>query len=358
MNFLKFYFPLICFCLLGWNMLSAKPIPRGAIDFGSGALKIQVALVDDKENKIIGEPLYISYVPINLTEDIAANNGAISFKMEQQAFEILRKFKSHALGAAFEHGYSSVQFAGVATAAFRKATNGPEVLKKFSNELNIRLQILSQEDEGRLGFMTAKALFPKIPESNLLVWDSGNGSFQLTSKDNNALKVYQGPLGHGTVRLLLAKDVRNGPPLKASESGNPISIQESEKIAEKLNPLFGDTPEWLANKIADEKTTVVTYGDGEAIFFLTTQALGFTEGNKDRLNMKEATLTLPQARSLAFMFIDQDDQFLKSNGLHFKTVTAVLLVKTVMDHFGINQIQYARTLGNTSGMLISQQFWK
>lgn len=49
--------------------------------------------------------------------------------------------------------------------------------------MGIRFQILQQEEEGKLGFFTAKTLFPRISDEALLAWDSGNGSFQIAASD-------------------------------------------------------------------------------------------------------------------------------------------------------------------------------
>jgi hypothetical protein len=57
------------------DIKSTQSTVRAAIDFGSGAVKIQMAVVDTQENRIIGKPLIAKYVPLGLTEDVATHEG-------------------------------------------------------------------------------------------------------------------------------------------------------------------------------------------------------------------------------------------------------------------------------------------
>lgn len=205
MKQLKYIFITLILCGVINFPLSAENIVRAAIDFGSGVVKIQMVEIDTEENRIVGESLLAKYIPLGLTEDVATHDGLISEEMKQKAISILHGFKEEALNAAAREGYSEVEFTGIATAVFRKAQNGSDLLQIFEENLGIRFQILPQEEEGKLGFLTAKALYPNTPEASLLAWDSGNGSFQMTTKEGENYQIYQGPLGHGTVRVLLSK---------------------------------------------------------------------------------------------------------------------------------------------------------
>lgn len=59
---------------------------------------------------------------------MAAHQGAISQEMQAQALEILKIFKEKAIEAASNRNF---EFVGIATAVFRKAENGKEVLEKI-----------------------------------------------------------------------------------------------------------------------------------------------------------------------------------------------------------------------------------
>jgi hypothetical protein len=79
----------------------------------------------------------------------------------------------------------------VATAAFRDATNGEAVAAQLAHELGIAVQVLAQADESTLGFQSAVSAAADGGEldeegstlNDVIVWDFGGGSFQLSTLD-------------------------------------------------------------------------------------------------------------------------------------------------------------------------------
>lgn len=65
----------------------------------------------------------------------------------------------------------------VATEAFRKASNGPELLARISAQLGVGCRILSGEEEARLGWLAVSDIHP-LP--GLAVLDIGAGSTEVT----------------------------------------------------------------------------------------------------------------------------------------------------------------------------------
>jgi exopolyphosphatase/pppGpp-phosphohydrolase len=323
--------------------LSAQDSMRAAIDFGSGAIKIQMAVV--KENRL--HPLLTKYTSIGLVEDVATHEGRISDEKSQLALKILHGFKEEALQIAAREGYPSVQFTGIATAVFRKAENGNELLQLFEKQLGIPFQILPQDEEGKLGFLTAQALYQ---DPSLLAWDSGNGSFQMTIKEGENYAVYQGPLGHGTVRVLLSQEIRKGPVLQSHESANPVSREEAIELMHKIDGLLPATPDWLREKLKEENTLIATFGDGESIFYLVAQALA---AQKEPVQL----ITLSDVHKVIEAYLGQNDAVFQGANLHLKTLTSAIHLFALMQHFGIEKIHYRRSLGITPGMLIAPQLW-
>lgn len=313
---------------------------RAAIDFGSGALKIQMNEVDPAKGRILGEPLIAKFTGVDLTENVAANNGSISETVAEKALNILQAYKQEALAIA-----KDVKFVAVATAVFRKAHNGPALLAHFEQELGIHFKVLSQQEEADLGFATAKALYPEVPEESLLVWDSGNGSFQFSEKH----QAFMGQLGHGTVRVLLSRDVRNGPVLQSKEYGNPISSAEALELSKKIANLLPAAPDWFCDKLRGKDTKVVSFGDGESIFALVAQALNFLAG--DKAAVKAKTISLPDVVSVMDAFVGKSDKEFEEAGLHGKTLTSAIHLHTAMKHFGIDVLEYKKSIGNAPGML-------
>ncbi len=342
--------------LVAQDVKSSQPALRAAIDFGSGAVKIQMAIVDTETNRMVGKPLLAKYVPLDLSEDVAAHDGYISEEMSTKALSILNELKEEALVVAHREGHTSMQFTGVATAVFRKAHNGSLLLLRFNEQLGIRFQVLPQDKEGELGFLTAKILYPCVPERSLLAWDSGNGSFQMTSKGGENYRIYQGPLGHGTVRVILSEEIRKGPILKPYESGNPILQEEAEELMEKIQGLLPSIPEWLHEQLHSNQTVIVTFGDGESIFALTAQAIAHLNGTEELV--LQDSISFSDVQRVINTYLGQEDETFNAIGLHRKTVTSALHLSALMQHFGIERIHYKRSIGNTPGMLIEPRLYQ
>lgn len=99
---------------------------------------MDVADVHVAENRIVCTH-FSEQTSVLLTQDLRVHNsGALSDTILATSREVLSGFKAAAekLGAS--------DYRGVATAVFRKATNGLEYLQSIADNLNIRVQIISQ----------------------------------------------------------------------------------------------------------------------------------------------------------------------------------------------------------------------
>lgn len=323
-----------------------QQVSRAAIDFGSGAIKMQVANIDPLSNQV--ETLLTKQISINLTEDIASHNGTISPELIKKCYDILSQMK---VDASEISGRDDVHFAGVATASFRKAKNGQELLDQFEKDLGIHFRILSQDEEGKLGFMTAKILFPDQPENQLIAWDNGNGSFQMTSEGN----VYQGPTGFGVVRLLLSKDIRNEPVL-GQGTDNPIWENEKEQLFVKIKAMLPPKPDWLNETIANKNSKIVTFGEGNSLFPVMAQSVAILRGHPEIV--EEAVITLEDMYWLCDVYIGQTDDLFNQHKVYNRTLLGAIYVAAMMEYLGVDKIYYKRSLGNTPGMLIFPVLWE
>lgn len=323
---------------------------RAAIDFGSGAIKIQVNVVDLITNQLMADPLLSKYAILYLTEDMAKHAGRISEAMEHQASAILQSFKEEAMTRSIAALGYPPEFFGIATEAFRKAHHGEDLLKRIETALNIPFQILCQDEEGVLGFKTAKTCFPMIPEEDMIAWDSGNGSFQFTAKKGGNYLIYRGPLGLGTVRVILSKEMRQVPVFQSHQSGNPISKNEAKVLSQHIQEKLLVVPEWLIAKLQSKTTKVVCFGEIESVFFVLAKASS-TLKSQELLDGMQVSLT--DIQEVLKAYLGYDDERLHAIGLHQKTLTSAILVSTVLEYFKIPKIYFKRSLGITSGMLIS-----
>lgn len=184
-----------------------RMVRRAAFDVGSAACKVVVADVDLHAGSVpaITETIFSERVAVQLSDDLAAGQGVqFSDRTLQELREVLFEFKKRAEQAGAE------QFAGIATAAFRKAKNGPEFLLKLQKE-GLPLRIISQEREAMLGFLTANHLCQEIPAYDLVAWDCGGGSFQITAEVPPGFESWMKSVGTSVAKTLLLTKVRCWP---------------------------------------------------------------------------------------------------------------------------------------------------
>ena len=122
---------------------------RAAMDIGSGQHKLCIATVDPTTNSIL-RILHKEQRQVLLNHALVqAGTGLLNDEVLGDSFDALAAFKRRGL----ELG--ATQFAGVATAVFRRASNGEAYLQRVNAELGLGLRVVSQRVEGELGFLAA-----------------------------------------------------------------------------------------------------------------------------------------------------------------------------------------------------------
>lgn len=201
---------------------------------------------------------------------------------------------------------------GCATAVFRNALNGPSFLRELEAATGVTLQVVSQEEEARLGFQTALAAvetqaasqadsevvtvpsdhvdravnqhsamaveLPATEDGHLVVWDSGGGSFQIVRGpavlgDASAMPdaSYLGPFASANALRMCVEDVQGGR-FDDTASPNPVSVDHSTRLIEVLQrALPSPQPVWIRAAPA-----AVAIGSTNSIFYLATDILGVT----------------------------------------------------------------------------------
>jgi hypothetical protein len=162
----------------------------------------------------------------------------------KSGFDAMSKLKKDALDKlAIDCGSSCTvsSWRGIMTAAFRKADNWETAQKELSKAADgLIIKRLAQDEEALYGYypvIKIKGVDPK----NIVVWDMGGGSTQITAFGNDfkinddfiasGAKVIETPVGSGTFENVL----KNG-----SASFNPINVNATAGINFVKNELNKD----------------------------------------------------------------------------------------------------------------------
>jgi exopolyphosphatase/guanosine-5'-triphosphate,3'-diphosphate pyrophosphatase len=187
-----------------------------AIDIGSNTTRLLVAEPVDGQLKAMMEQR--AYTRINKA---LADDGSIPEDKVAEVAEVV----ATQVRLARELGAES--FRCVATAAIREAPNGGDAAARISAEAGVPVDILSEEEEGRLSFVGATKTLGHPVEGRVAVVDVGGGSTELIlgSVPGGAEQVLSWRVGSGALAdELIASD--------------PPSAAEIRKVRDRIDDIF------------------------------------------------------------------------------------------------------------------------
>lgn len=314
--------------------IDAALIRRAAFDFGSGKIKVQVADVDTDQHTIV-QSIYTADTIVPLSEEASHDpQGLFSEALQTRALDAAQTLKQKAI----EQG--ATEFRGLATEAYRIAPNGQDLIDRYFTELNIPVKIISQFEEGKNGF---RALVAEtgIDPAQLIVWDIGGGSFQVTYLDEKeTMQVYMAPFGRVTTKNAIIKHIKNEDP-KSTLSPNPMTREQWEEALCYFQAILPEAPKDLILKLQQEGVRLVGISahPEKLRLFKTYCKEGVLALVEEHLNKSDAELA-DQLRAPVF------------------AVSDLVLVYSIMEKLGIESVDYIRTSsGATSALLIDELYW-
>ncbi len=320
---------------VAWHF-TPKTITRAAVDVGSGSIKLTVAEVDPHSNKI-HRILYSEEHPVPFKRDVQVGGKSIlSEKIQKVAFETLSNLQKELAI------YRPTEWKGIATAASRQAKNAQDMFKKINEDLGIDISIISQNEEGRLGFATAAAV-SRIPQEKIIAVDSGSGSFQITTLIDDHLEVIEGQLGY-IPSLEMLMDIR-GQKLDLQTPPATVTLKEAELLVERMRVKMPPVPRAFLQKSKDAANTIVGIGNENFIFAMGATGVGKNTFNKEELWQAISHYAGKPANEL--------NQFAKPD----TAVLGMVLLYSILDSMGLDQITSYHANGSCEGLLVDRKYW-
>lgn len=283
---------------------------HAAFDLGSGQLKMTVAVVDE----VTGLPLQILYskeTVLLLGNDLKkSRDGCLSEEILRAAEDILSEYRTIALSLG------ATKLCGIATAVFRESKNGAAFIEKVRSKIGINVHLISQEMEGRIGFLTAASASGKAA-SEIISWDSGGASFQIATENNGDLSIYQGPWGTSKVLAAMVQEV-HGKDFRKIQTANPSSIEDIVRLKAIVQRALPPAP-------IDFNKEVVAIGGPSCIFKMAEIALGKYSYTKEEVWSALEQFTGKTDAELAARFPECE-----------MLIARLTLLYSVMEHFGIS----------------------
>jgi exopolyphosphatase/guanosine-5'-triphosphate,3'-diphosphate pyrophosphatase len=308
-------------------------VRRAAFDVGSGSTKMTVADVNACEQRILSVVLE-SAEKVDYKESLSrSSDRRFSDEVVNSGLAAMKRLKSEALSVGVQAG----NFSGIATAAFREAENGRELLDRFTSELGVALSVISQEEEGKIGFYSAMAVSGLRPEE-LVVWDIGGGSMQITYYEGRGLKVFRSSLASVSFKNRVVREIQQS----SSTTANPLSGSELESAVQMARSEFkASLPAALLSRIREAGGVI--HGIGGVHGASLRNRLGVEEYTGEDLRRGIARWSGKTDAEVGGAFASTE-------------VTNLALVLGAFEALGASRVRTWRVSG-TMGVLIHPQFW-
>ena len=189
----------------------------GVISIGSNDIHLLVAATD-------GVATFDRQVNQSMLAELvgAVKGDIIPVKALSQALQDLETLVNAA------HKAGSTTLIAIATEAMREVTNGPAFIDLVSHTLSMEAVLISGQEEAGLDYCWAT--FPPVPQTPLLVVDSGGGSTQTVQGE--------GP----TPAFAKSLPVGAGNMMKQFLAHDPPTIEEIETLNDHISVLVNTLP--------------------------------------------------------------------------------------------------------------------
>ncbi len=307
---------------------------RAAIDIGSGATKLKVAEVNTKTHKIT-RIVFEDELPVAYQSSLADSpDNTFPQEIVEQGIEAIQTLKEKA------NQHCAKRIAAVATAAFRQAKNAPALVDKIRKQTGIDVKVISQKQEGVLGFNGLMAANEKADAARSVVWDIGGGSLQLTAKDhNNEFIVYEGTMASIPFRDHIIGHIQ-GHTLSITKSPNPISLEHASLAMQHAELAAFDVSPDIQQKIKENTSSI--FAVGSLFQFGVKSAVG----NK--------VITQESLHNTIHSLIGQDDKQLGGQFADVK-LSNLILVLGMMKKLDIKELTI-EPVNNADGILIDSSY--
>lgn len=175
-----------------------KETTYAAIDVGSNAVRLLIKRTDGNgaADDVRLVKLLLLRVPLRLGFDVFAK-GEISKKKAEDVMRFMKACRQ------LMKIYDVDRLRACATSAMRDAANGLEILREIRKETDIRLEIISGQEEARIVFNNHIER-GEVDNGNYLYVDVGGGSTELNLLSGGKLMETKS-FNIGTVRILTGK---------------------------------------------------------------------------------------------------------------------------------------------------------
>ncbi len=199
------------------TLVEARTRRLAAIDIGSNSIRLLVVEASvDGSYRVLDDEKQTTRLAQGLAE-----TGLLNEASRRQSLDALWRMKS------IVAGYHVDRLEVIATSAVREAKNRQQFLQGVREQLGLKVEIISPEDEGRLSFLSASRHFD-LKSMNAVIMDLGGGSAELVLAAKGVVEeIHSLPVG--AVRLT-----------ESFIHSDPLSEKDYRRLRKHIRKCFGE----------------------------------------------------------------------------------------------------------------------
>ena len=208
---------------------------RAAFDIGSGTTKITVAQVNTCTNEVT-EVYFQDHIAVSYADNVV-EHGKITKNFLKQGIQAIHELKQRAHQATQAQGVEIENWSGVATAAFRTASNGEASAKRIGRKTHIRTQVITQKEEAKINLVAVLSSREFVGNwEDTLVMDFGGGSSQFMAycpKEENQICFWGDDLASDEMKRRLIPYLD-----KKGTTPNPVGDENVDRVLNSITGYF------------------------------------------------------------------------------------------------------------------------
>ncbi len=331
---------------------------RAGIDIGSGTTKMVVARMNVCTNALLevlapapGEKLERTVKFKRNTITAQDGRKVLSDGIIEQGIQALTELKEEAVS------YGAEAFSAVATSAFRKVDREQalSVIGRIRTELGIPARIISQDEEARIGFFGA-SVKAGIPLKNLVVWDIGGGSIQISRwiDAEGKMESYKGNFANEEMHRYIIEKLQHRDYAQV-HTPNPMGTDDLFRAIERAAQIATvSIAESFVQAIKSDPATQVI-GIGGVHFYSNCEVMNRFSGDGCRFGRDEL---LDQISSNAHLTDEQLVEMGLSASIDYAPyrISGGALTVGFMQAIGLESVRSLR-VDMSDGILIDAAYW-
>lgn len=328
---------ILCLMLTTATAQSPDVVRRAAFDIGSAAIKCTIADVDTATGRIVKTVKELSH-KVDFAEDLARSyDGNLSKEIMAKGISAIQEMKMVAL----EH--RATAFAGVGGNSFREARNGRAYFVRIKEKTGISCRITSIQQAALLSYHAVRQALINSSR-DLLVWDIGGSSMQMTARElQGELSFHIDAMASVTFKNVVIGAIQEKD-INTVRSPNPVSESEVRRALDYARSYaLMNVPTPLISRI--KGTNMLVAGIGGVHYYSIPETLGG----------REEVYTREQVEEALKKWTDKPDEAFNSEYAATR-LTNLILVLGYMQALQLDEVHPLK-INEADGLLAAPEFW-